>query len=82
MASKTKRAKVGKPQAISFEKPQAPMIDLIMAARLARALGISAVTLWRWRRMAGFPAPRKIRQHVYFSQREVLTWIDGQQQAA
>jgi hypothetical protein len=37
-------------------KQQSYSIDLIMGARLARLLGISAVTFWRWRKMEGFPA--------------------------
>jgi predicted DNA-binding transcriptional regulator AlpA len=57
-------------------------IDLIMAARLARQLGISAVTLWRCRKGEGFPPGRRIRNHVYFSQAAVLAWLDRQQQAA
>lgn len=72
---------------VSLEAPAAPakqrsQIDLIMGARLARQLGISSVTLWRWRKMPDFPAARQIRQHVYFSQAEVAAWIDRQQQAA
>ena len=63
------------------QKPKAA-IDLIMAARLARQLGISTVTFWRWRQMEDFPPGRRIRQHVYFSQAEVLAWLDRQQQAA
>jgi predicted DNA-binding transcriptional regulator AlpA len=57
-------------------------IDLIMAARLARQLGISAVTLWRWRNTEGFPQGRRIRNHVYFSRAAVLEWLERQQQAA
>jgi predicted DNA-binding transcriptional regulator AlpA len=62
-------------------KAQSP-IDLIMSARLARQLGISPVTFWRWRKMEDFPAGRRIRNHVYFSQSAVLAWLDRQQQAA
>jgi predicted DNA-binding transcriptional regulator AlpA len=57
-------------------------IDLIMGARLARQLGISPVTFWRWRKMDGFPSGRRIRNHVYFSRADVLAWLDCQQQAA
>jgi predicted DNA-binding transcriptional regulator AlpA len=53
-----------------------------MSARLARQLGISPVTFWRWRKMEDFPAGRRIRNHVYFSQSAVLAWLDRQQQAA
>ena len=55
-------------------------IDLMMSARLARQLGISPVTFWRWRKMEDFPAGRRIRNHVYFSQSAVLAWLDRQQQ--
>jgi len=57
-------------------------IDLIMGARLARQLGISTTTFWRWRKLDDFPAGRRIRQHIYFSRSEVLDWLDRQQQAA
>jgi predicted DNA-binding transcriptional regulator AlpA len=56
-------------------------IDLIMGARLARQLGISTTTFWRWRKIEGFPAGRRIRHHIYFSQSKVLAWIDRQQSA-
>jgi predicted DNA-binding transcriptional regulator AlpA len=58
------------------------LIDLIMGARLARQLGIATTTFWRWRKMEDFPAGRRIRNHVYFSQSAVLAWLDRQQQAA
>jgi predicted DNA-binding transcriptional regulator AlpA len=63
------------------ERPQ-PVVDLIMAARLARRLGVSPVTFWRWRKMPGFPVGRRLCNHVYYSVSEVMAWIDGQQQAA
>jgi predicted DNA-binding transcriptional regulator AlpA len=58
------------------------LIDLIMGARLARLLGISTTTFWRWRKMEDFPTGRRIRNHVYFSRSAVLAWLDRQQQAA
>jgi len=54
-------------------------LDWIMGARLARQLGISATTFWRWRKTAGFPTGRRIRNHVYFSRSDVQAWIDSQQ---
>lgn len=57
-------------------------LDLIMAARLARQLGISAVTLWRWRNTEDFPPGRRIRNHVYFSRADVQAWLDRQARAA
>ena len=63
-------------------KQQSYSIDLIMGARLARQLGISAVTFWRWRQMEGFPAGLRIRNHVYFSQADVHGWLRQQQRVA
>lgn len=56
-------------------------IDLMMGARLARALGIAPVTLWKWRKKPGFPTGRRIGQRVYFSVPEVQAWLDQQQAA-
>jgi predicted DNA-binding transcriptional regulator AlpA len=61
---------------------QVTPIDLIMGARLAGQLGISAVTLWRWRKIADFPSGHRIRNHVYFSQAAVMAWLDRQEQTA
>jgi predicted DNA-binding transcriptional regulator AlpA len=66
----------------SWPADEQALIDLIMGARLARQLGISTTTFWRWRKMEDFPAGRRIRNHVYFSQSAVLAWLDRQQQAA
>lgn len=43
--------------------------ELIMAARLSKRLGVSDVTLWRWRHAegSGFPKGRRINRHVYFT---------------
>ena len=62
-------------------KSEPQPIELIMAARLARQLGISAVTFWRWRQMEGFPAGLKIRNHVYFSPGDVKEWLSRQERA-
>jgi predicted DNA-binding transcriptional regulator AlpA len=72
------------PKKLKPERPEpaGADIDLIMAARLARQLGISTVTLWRWRNTEGFPLGRRIRNHVYFSQAAVLAWLNRQQHAA
>jgi predicted DNA-binding transcriptional regulator AlpA len=66
----------------SWPADEQALIDLIMGARLARQLGISTTTFWRWRKMEDFPAGRRIRNHVYFSQSAVLAWLDRQQEAA
>ena len=61
-----------------------PAPDLIMAARLSKRLGVSDVTLWRWRHdeRSGFPKGRRINRRVYFPWQEVADWIDRQQQVA
>jgi predicted DNA-binding transcriptional regulator AlpA len=58
--------------------------DLIMAARLSRRLGVSDVTLWRWRHdeRTGFPKARRINGHVYFPWTEVAAWLERQQQVS
>jgi predicted DNA-binding transcriptional regulator AlpA len=58
--------------------------ELIMAARLSKRLGISTVTLWRWRHdeELGFPKGRKINDRVYFPWHEVAAWLERQQQIA
>ena len=58
--------------------------ELIYAARLQRRLGISNVTLWRWRHddRLGFPKGRLINRRVYFPWHEVAAWLDRQQKVA
>ncbi len=55
-----------------------------MAARLSKRLGVSSVTLWRWRHdeRLGFPKGRKINDRVYFPWHEVMAWLERQQQVA
>jgi predicted DNA-binding transcriptional regulator AlpA len=58
--------------------PPDDRLDLVIAARLSRELGISVVTFWRWRHADGFPAGRRINRRVYFSRREVVVWLNRQ----
>jgi predicted DNA-binding transcriptional regulator AlpA len=67
--------------------PQAPNCDaceLIPAPKLRAKLGISAVTLWRWRhdKKGGFPTPKVINGRLYFPVTAVSAWIAGQADAA
>jgi predicted DNA-binding transcriptional regulator AlpA len=85
VASKAKRAKVGKPQAAPVRTVHdSAATELIMAARLSKRLGVSDVTLWRWRHdcRLGFPKGRRINRRVYFPWHEVAAWLERQQQTA
>ncbi|HEV2550809.1 MAG TPA: helix-turn-helix domain-containing protein [Stellaceae bacterium] len=70
-----------KPQQTKAQGDEEP--ELLYAARLQRRLGISDVTLWRWRHdeRLGFPKGRLINRRVYFPWHEVVAWLDRQQVA-
>lgn len=57
--------------------------DLIPGSALRRKLGISAVTLWRWRhdKASGFPAAKVIKGRLYFPSDEVIAWLARQPEA-
>jgi predicted DNA-binding transcriptional regulator AlpA len=57
---------------------------LIPAPKLRAKLGISAVTLWRWRhdKKGGFPAPKVINGRLYFALGAVMAWLARQADAA
>jgi predicted DNA-binding transcriptional regulator AlpA len=54
--------------------------DFIPGPKLRAKLGISAVTLWRWRhdKEAGFPAPKVINGRLYFPVGAVMAWLAKQ----
>jgi len=58
--------------------------DFIPGPKLRAKLGISAVTLWRWRhdQASGFPAPKVIKGRLYFPLGAVSAWLDKQPEAA
>jgi predicted DNA-binding transcriptional regulator AlpA len=61
-----------------------PELLMIPGPKLRRMIGISAVTLWRWRHddSAGFPSATSINGRLYFRWPEVQAWLARQQQAA
>jgi predicted DNA-binding transcriptional regulator AlpA len=61
-----------------------PEMVLVPATKLRSMIGISAVTLWRWRQneAVGFPRAIMINGRNYFPWADVQGWLARQQQAA
>jgi hypothetical protein len=57
--------------------------DYIPGPKLRAKLGVSAVTLWRWRHDpdAGFPVPKLINGRLYFPSNAVAVWLASQPEA-
>jgi predicted DNA-binding transcriptional regulator AlpA len=73
------REKTDLPQA---PKPEA--FEFIPGPKLRAKLGISAVTLWRWRhdKEKSFPAAKLINGRLYFALGAVMAWLARQADAA
>ena len=54
---------------------------IIRQAELAKILGVSSVTLWRWRQNNKFPAPIKLGsgRMIGWRMSSILQWIDEQE---
>ena len=59
-------------------------VHFIPGPKLRAKLGISAVTLWRWRHdvKSGFPPAKVINGRLYFSLDAVTAWLGKQPEAA
>jgi predicted DNA-binding transcriptional regulator AlpA len=79
---------LGGPSAIQA-KPCFPIATpdangFIPGPKLRAKLGVSAVTLWRWRHDegSGFPKPKRINGRLYFPVRAVTQWLAKQPDVA
>lgn len=70
------------PKSISMLTPALDANTYLPGPKLRQMLGISPVTLWRWRRDADFPVPKVIRKRTYFPWHAVSAWLAKQQEAA
>jgi predicted DNA-binding transcriptional regulator AlpA len=66
-----------------LQAPKPDGYDFIPGPKLRAKLGISAVTLWRWRhdKKNSFPAPKVINGRLYFPVTAVSAWIARQADA-
>ena len=81
-----KKKRAGKHEASLLAAPGAGPIDandFIPGPKLRTKLGISAVTLWRWRHDGSdpFPTPKEIKGRLYFPLAAVSDWLARQPEA-
>jgi predicted DNA-binding transcriptional regulator AlpA len=84
------RRRMRKRTAASSQKPDFPQAlkadatEFIPGPKLRAKLGISAVTLWRWRhdKEIRFPAPKVINGRLYYPVGAVTAWLARQADAA
>ena len=69
---------------VSTVAPLSGDMVLVPAPKLRRMLGISAVTLWRWRHdpKLAFPSAKQINNRIFFVWADVEDWVARQEQAA
>jgi len=86
MRQSGKKKRAGERSAVLMEASAVHRIDvneLIPGPKLRAKLGISAVTLWRWRHdeRSGFPTPKLINGRLYFQSAAVSAWLAKQPDA-
>jgi predicted DNA-binding transcriptional regulator AlpA len=81
---KSKKASVARPVMAISPSARLNETSLVPGPKLRAMLGISAVTLWRWRhdKSSAFPAAKQINGRLYFPWGAVSDWIAKQPEAA
>ena len=87
MRQSGKKKRAGQCKAALVATPAVHRIDandLIPGPKLRAKLGISAVTLWRWRHdvSSGFPTPKVIKGRLYFPADAITAWLERQPETA
>ena len=68
------------PDLLEAPVPDRDPFEFIPGPKLRGRLGVSAVTLWRWRhdKEKGFPIPKVINGRLYFAVGAVVAWLARQ----